>query len=352
MKQTNSKLLFILFSLFMIPASFAMFARTEIPMGAIWDAISLALVYFIALLFYKITFSNTKKTTKKFYIYKMIWLQEMFIISGMSGTILGVALIFYYMEHPPPGSDPTVSLISNMAIALITILYGIIGAFTIYLIQKFYELKGDSIDNLKFEKPKEGFHFSSLFYYIVVTFIFIGSYFIGAHGISKTSMLEIEIILTTLILILLFILFYKGDSLLNLVKNLFWYVPNTEENIKYNLSYIRNMKKIAGMLTCVALLFVPIIMLGSLAFSSSKLDNADWNYLPYIGIKNGAVLFFWIIQVIFLLSIIEGREVSKLYFETGKISAGDRFYSVKYILAPAFLLFFTFSFGIMISFII
>jgi len=46
------------------------------------------------------------------------------------------------------------------------------------------------------------------------------------------------------------------------------------------------------------------------------------------------------------------EEGAKLYFETGKINTGDRFYSIKYILAPAFLLFFTFSFGIMLSFII
>ena len=56
--------------------------------------------------------------------------------------------------------------------------------------------------------------------------------------------------------------------------------------------------------------------------------------------------------ILVLLTIMEGREVTKLYFETGKISAGDRFYSLKYIIAPAFLLFFTFSFGIMISFIL
>ena len=59
-----------------------------------------------------------------------------------------------------------------------------------------------------------------------------------------------------------------------------------------------------------------------------------------------------ILNIILLLNVIEGREVAKLYFETGKINTGDRFYSIKYILAPAFLLFFTFSFGIMLSFII
>ncbi len=46
------------------------------------------------------------------------------------------------------------------------------------------------------------------------------------------------------------------------------------------------------------------------------------------------------------MSSLKGREVSKLYFETGKVSAGDRFYSIKYILAPSFFMFFIFSFGV------
>ena len=102
------------------------------------------------------------------------------------------------------------------------------------------------------------------------------------------------------------------------------------------------------MFICVSLLCVPIVMLVSLFLSG---DNNEWDN-PTIGLENGGLLFFWILDFIILLTIMEGREVTKLYFETGKISAGDRFYSIKYILAPAFLLFFTFSLGIMISFIL
>ena len=39
----------------------------------------------------------------------------------------------------------------------------------------------------------------------------------------------------------------------------------------------------------------------------------------------------------------------KLYYITGEISSGDRFYSIKYILGPAFLIFFVFTFGIIQS---
>ena len=114
------------------------------------------------------------------------------------------------------------------------------------------------------------------------------------------------------------------------------------------------MKKIVAMIICISLLCAPIVMLASLALPPSETDNLGLGImiLPFYGLKNGGLQFMWILYFIFLLNIIEGREVSKLYFETGEINAGDRFYSIKYILAPSFLLFFTFSFGIMISFIL
>ena len=65
------------------------------------------------------------------------------------------------------------------------------------------------------------------------------------------------------------------------------------------------------------------------------LKNKDISLLE-IGIQNGGVIFLWSLFIIIILSVIEGREVSKLYFETGKVSAGDRFFSLKYILSSAF----------------
>ena len=155
-------------------------------------------------------------------------------------------------------------------------------------------------------------------------------------------------------ILIIFILFYGGNSFINLIKNLFWYIPDTEKDIIYNLKYIRNMKKIVAMIICISLLCAPIVMLASLGLPPDETANLGWGImiLPFIGLKNGGLQFMWILDFIFLLNIIEGREVSKLYFETGEVSAGDRFYSIKYILAPSFLLFFTFSFGIMISFIL
>ncbi len=53
---------------------------------------------------------------------------------GMIGTLFGLIFMLAGMSMPPtPGVDPIVSLISNMAIALITTLYGALFAFFFFL---------------------------------------------------------------------------------------------------------------------------------------------------------------------------------------------------------------------------
>ena len=52
----------------------------------------------------------------------------------MIGTLFGLIFMLAGMSMPPaPGVDPMVSLISNMAIALITTLYGALFAFFFFL---------------------------------------------------------------------------------------------------------------------------------------------------------------------------------------------------------------------------
>ena len=349
MKRRYTFLLFILFSLLPLPFIIGVFGE-EIFYGALWDAISFQIVYISAVLLYLMTFIRTKNSSKNFFIYKLMWLQEMFIISGLSGTIIGFVFTLISIGFPPdPGVDPTMTLISNLAISMITIVYGFMGALTVYLIQKYYEMKHVKTDNINVEKPREGFLISSLICFLLLVgftglAIQLGTQHIGGIKLLFSS----DSIIYHITILIIFILFYRGNSFINLIKNLFWYVPDTETNIIKNLKYIRDMKKILAMIICIALLCAPIVMLASFSFPSEVVDNTG----PFLGLKNGGLQFMWILYFIILLTIIEGREVSKLYFETGEISAGDRFYSIKYILAPSFLLFFTFTFGIMISFLL
>ena len=357
MKRQNTILLFILFSFLPLPFLIGIFENSPGGFSSIWDAISFIIVYISAILLFLMTFIGTKKSTKPFFIYKLIWLQEMFIISGLSGTIIGFVLTLNAMGmEMAPGVDPMVGLISNLAISMITLIYGFSGAFAVYLIQKYHEMKPDKMENVDIEKPKTGFLFSSILFFILFIVLNglainlatnLGSENVGGINVLVSS--ESLIYIMTVLIIL--IIFYKGNSFINLIKNLFWYAPDTENNIEYNLKYIRDMKKILAMIISVSFLCAPIVMLVALTMPPE--DNIFWgNSNIFIGLKNGGLQFMWVLDFIFLLNIIEGREVSKLYFISGKISAGDRFYSIKYILTPTFLLFFTFSFGIMISFIL
>ena len=131
-------ILFCFFSLLPLPFVISIFTDGA-GLGSLWDGISFAIVYVAAILLFLTTFNNTTKCSKNFSIYKLMWLQEMFILSGILGTFLGFIFIFEGMAlDAAPGVDPSAALISNFAIAIITLLYGILGSTTVYLIQKYY----------------------------------------------------------------------------------------------------------------------------------------------------------------------------------------------------------------------
>ena len=192
MKRQYTFLLFILFSFLPLPFVIGVFGE-NIFYGALWDGISFQIVYISAILLFLMAFIGTKKSSKPFFIYKLIWLQEMFIISGLSGTIIGFVLTLNSMGmEMAPGVDPIAVLISNLAISMITIVYGFMGAVTVYLIQKYHEIKHVKIDNINVEKPKEGFLIPSL----ICFFLLVG--FNGlAIQIGSSNMGGIKVLLSS-----------------------------------------------------------------------------------------------------------------------------------------------------------
>ena len=92
--------------------------------GSLWDAISLLIViipaYFLAAAATNsYTFFNNKKSVLLF--------GELAWGFGLIGTFIGFIFMCAGMTlPPPPGVDPIAILISNIAIAIITILYGLL----------------------------------------------------------------------------------------------------------------------------------------------------------------------------------------------------------------------------------
>ena len=350
MKKQNI-LLLILFLFLVLPFLFNIFnSGGEGYYWSLWDAITLIVVNIGGILLFLLTFQNTKLCSKNFFIYKLICLQEIFIMTGLWGSILGFISLIMAMEvPPPPGVDPTAITISNIAITILCLIYGFTGALITYMIQKYHEMQSNDNYSSDIEKPKEGLKIFSLIYFIIYLTLNISAISILSANSGNIKILPFESIYYIAIITIILILFYKGNSLFNLLKDLFWYIPDTNNNIKYNLQFIRNVKKIFAMIICISLLCAPIMMLVVLTMPPQESNILDFNTLSFSGLKHGGIQFFWILSTIILLTIMEGREATKLYYLTGQISSGDRFYSIKYILGPAFLIFFIFIIGIIQS---
>ena len=92
--------------------------------GALWDAISLAIVvvpsyFLVAASTNSYTFYNDKKSLMLF--------GNLALGFGFIGTLLGLIFGLAGMTLPPvSGVDPMAAVISNIAIALITVLYGLL----------------------------------------------------------------------------------------------------------------------------------------------------------------------------------------------------------------------------------
>ena len=122
MKQQHTFILFILFSLLQFPFIMGVFGENTFY-GSLWDGISFAIVYVLALFVYLMTFSGTKNSSNNFFTYKLIWLQEIFITSGLLGAIIGfVYFLTSAKAEMPPDIDPFAMLIANLAILMITII--------------------------------------------------------------------------------------------------------------------------------------------------------------------------------------------------------------------------------------
>ena len=92
--------------------------------GALWDAISLAIVVVPS---YFLVAASTNSYT--FYKDKpsLLLFGDLALGFGLIGVILGLIFMLAGMTMPPvAGVDPMAAVISNIAIALITVLYGLL----------------------------------------------------------------------------------------------------------------------------------------------------------------------------------------------------------------------------------
>ena len=348
----------LIFFLLSIIFTLGMFKNTQITVFAMWDSISLLIVFSSINLFY-IAFINIGNPSKQFSLYKIIWLQEMVVILGVFGAILGLLFMFFAIVNlQNPSVDIAAKLGGSLAVSIITIVYALLGAFSFYLLEKYIYLNKNNTITPKIKEPLGGFKLSSLINISVFGFIFGMCYFLASSssGVSiKDSIVYINKIFI-IVIILIFILFYKGDSFFNLFKSLFCYFTDDEKNIRYNIIYIQNIKKVLGVLFSITLIIVPILLWGGMSMGAGELidspiENYESNILPFISIRNTIYYSYWSCIAIILLSLLEGSQVNKLYIQTGETINFDRYYALKFLLAPMFLLYLYIGFSTILAFV-
>ena len=125
------KILNIAISLITLVAAYWIGSANTGGIGALWDVTSLGIVLIPAYLLTaaaanSYVFFNDKKS--------VILFGDLALGFGLVGVLLGLIFTLAGMAHPPaPGVDPTAVLISNIAISLITLLYGLIFKYFIAL---------------------------------------------------------------------------------------------------------------------------------------------------------------------------------------------------------------------------
>ena len=121
----------ILIALIILTSAAAIGSANTGGIGSLWDVISLAIVvapaYFLtSSAANSYVFFNDKKS--------VILFGDLALGFGLIGVMLGLIFMLAGMALPPEqGVDPTATLISNLAIALITLLYGLIFKYFIAL---------------------------------------------------------------------------------------------------------------------------------------------------------------------------------------------------------------------------
>ena len=332
----------IVFGVVLILISIPLFSSINLRVSAMNDPISFYLVNIAACLLFMTAFGFIKQGNINLLYYKLIWMQDNLIILGFLGLGLGfVFMLLGMFVPPPPGVDPTAKLVGSLAIAMITVVYGFVGASVFYLIQKYYEFKDEHNDENKLITPKEGLQLHAIIYLIMFfAIIFIASY-IGSldAGTSLINIFTLDAIIFVICINIIFILLYK-DNYLKLLRNVFWYIPESEATILYNIKFIRSIKKITSIIISIILIITPILLLASLSIPPDE-HEFSWGESASVVFIKVLIYYIYMILMIIIMNIIEAREICKLYLANGKVYAADRFYVITYIIPPAIFLYIT-----------
>ena len=311
------------------------------------DLISLMIVGGVAFALYMGAFQPVGNRSSKLQVFKFRWVQEVLLLAGINGTIIGIVIMSVPNTLWPEGI-PDEAIGSGMAVSLISFLYGLLGALGFYFIEKRLSV---TLSQEQWEVPaiKPGFNVRStlsLFFYVGIIFgIFVMSGII-MMGINPTDMIFYLPAAYLVIAVLLATVFiYGGKTVFQVWRIPLWRANEDEAGLLYQLKAVRGSKRIIALLGMAVAAITPIVVIRGLGGISVEAES----YAPLL---NTGRILFWCLSLILLLNLSEGQLVQQVYFQTGRIHYEDRFFLVKFILPSIILLWFPLWLVILFLFIV
>lgn len=312
----------------------------NISPSIVGDLASGILVFGIAFALYAGAFQAIGNRVNNLDVFKLRWIQEVLLIAGILGAILGT--IFMSVGFNITYGEDQASVVGGgLATALISFLYGLLGATGFFFIEKHLSRKV-AAEQFKPRTIRSGLNIRSmlgLFLYFIMLFlpIMMMGFAMGINpaGIFFTLPVACLIIATVIIIPLV----YGWKIILDVISIPFWRSNHDNDLLLSLLQAARGSKRIIALIGLATVAVTPITILKGMGAAGDAVPGA----IPLI---KTATILLWCLFMILYLNLAEAQTVQNVYFQTGTILQEDRSFIFKYILPSLLLVFFAVCFNI------
>lgn len=275
-------------------------------------------VFGITFCLYLGAFRNSNKPQKNILVYRMRWLQDILLITGILGTLTGLLVMMTSFA----GSGGPEVLALGTSFAFLALLYSIIAITLFYIIEKQVQLfssdKTESTSDIK-----RGINIRSIVGLIGTIILYLFGILIMTPDLAGFLSL-LHILFFALVLILL-ILILDGKILIRALC-LPFYKPAVSEKIYSSmLNTVRLTKR------CVSIIVLPIV------FSLPIVIMGNYGDTPLLSssIAASAIGIVYLLFMLLYLYLVEGLLVQQIYDVSNVINFEDRFFIAKFVLPPS-----------------
>lgn len=321
-KRSFLPLLGIIFSIVLLFMSAEVSGVREF--GIMLSVVTGLITFGTAYVLYWGSFFNIGKTPTKLSIFRIRWMRDVLMLSGLLGAVLGITIMSIFA-----GSAERLG--AGLSASLLAPLYGLFGAIGFYFIEKHLDEKKDG-EQLNSYIGKSGINIRSITSLVIfVMLLFFGMILFVPLQYAAELFLGMPIVYFVAAMIIASIYIFDGKTVARALR-----VPFLRSNVDPLplLKVIRGLKRIVSLLGLVAVSVTPIVILAT--FGGEEMTEK-----LFIPLGKTGVVLFWSIFILLFLYLAEGQLVQQGYYKTGEIHYDDRFFVVKFIVPPFLILFFS-----------